>query len=176
MSSGPALAGLFLLSLYCWSMRPGLQIGQVGELTWPVDVDETITLGTDSNATATVFSTPSMINLMEYAAREALSPYLSSDEESFGVDVRVTHLAPTRPGTPVRGVATVTSIDGRAAKLLAMPPLRETKRLIHADEGRRAKLNYHRDTAAYIRCLETEDAREGIAAFIEKRPPNFHGK
>jgi len=65
-----------------------------------------------------------------------------------------------------------------AAQLLATPAaaLRETKRLIHADEGQQPKLGYLADTAAYIRCLETADAREGMAAFIAKRPPQFRGK
>ena len=65
-----------------------------------------------------------------------------------------------------------------ADTLLGMPPLalRETKRLIHADEGNRPKLTYSADTAAYIRCLETEDAREGIAAFTEKRSAKFKGR
>jgi enoyl-CoA hydratase/carnithine racemase/predicted thioesterase len=65
-----------------------------------------------------------------------------------------------------------------ADKLLAMAPaaLRETKRVIHADEGTQPKITYLADTAAYIRCLNTNDAREGIAAFIEKRPPVFRGQ
>ena len=63
-------------------------------------------------------------------------------------------------------------------ELLAQPPLAlaATKRLIHADEGLRTKTAYIADTDAYIRCLETEDAREGIAAFLEKRPGRFWGK
>jgi len=65
-----------------------------------------------------------------------------------------------------------------AAALLAVPPiaLRETKRLLHLDEGPRPKSTYLADTEAYIRCLQTEDAVEGIAAFGEKRPPRFHGR
>ena len=64
-----------------------------------------------------------------------------------------------------------------ADELLAMPPigLRETKRLIHADEGNRPKLTFAADTAAYIRCLDTADAREGIEAFTQKRPAKFQG-
>lgn len=62
-----------------------------------------------------------------------------------------------------------------ADKLLAMPPmaLRETKRLLHQDEGVQPKSAYVADTAAYIECLGTPDAQEGIAAFREKRSPRF---
>ena len=62
-----------------------------------------------------------------------------------------------------------------ASQLLAMPAeaLRETKRLIHADEGVTPKQAYLADTAGYIRCLELPDAQEGIAAFREKRAAKF---
>jgi enoyl-CoA hydratase len=64
-----------------------------------------------------------------------------------------------------------------AGDLLATPPqaLRETKKLIHADEGARPKVTFLADTAAYIRCLQTPDAQEGIAAFTEKRKAKFTG-
>jgi enoyl-CoA hydratase len=62
-----------------------------------------------------------------------------------------------------------------ATQLLARPAgaLRETKRLVHQDEGAQSKIAYLADTAGYIRCLQEPDAREGIAAFNEKRPPRF---
>jgi enoyl-CoA hydratase/carnithine racemase len=62
-----------------------------------------------------------------------------------------------------------------ATKLVALPAmaLRETKRLVHQDEGTQPKATYVADTAAYIECLATSDAKEGIAAFREKRPPVF---
>ena len=62
-----------------------------------------------------------------------------------------------------------------ATQLLALPAeaLRETKRLIHADEGSGPKQAYLADTAGYIRCLELPAAQEGIAAFREKRPAKF---
>ncbi len=62
-----------------------------------------------------------------------------------------------------------------AAQLLALPAeaLRETKRLIHADEGTTPKQAYLADTAGYIRCLELPDAQEGIAAFRDKRAAKF---
>jgi enoyl-CoA hydratase len=62
-----------------------------------------------------------------------------------------------------------------ADQLLKLPAaaLRETKRLVHADEGLQPKTTFVADTAAYIRCLQQPDAREGIAAFSEKRKPRF---
>jgi len=62
-----------------------------------------------------------------------------------------------------------------AGELLARSPaaLAETKRLIHGDEGLVPKTAYLADTEAYIRCLAGPDAREGIAAFRDKRPSRF---
>ncbi len=92
-------------------MKPGLSVGSVGQLAWHVDPTQTITLGFDTHAT--VFSTPSMINLMEHAARECLRPFLESHEESVGVTVQVQHMAATPVGAEVRADARVTAIDGR---------------------------------------------------------------
>lgn len=92
-------------------MKAGLSIGQVGELVWIVDPTMTITLG--ELPQATVFSTPSMIMLMERAAREALRPFLEAGEESVGVEVQVKHSAAAALGATVRGVARVSKIEGR---------------------------------------------------------------
>ncbi len=69
----------------------------------------------------------------------------------------------------------MTSAMELANKLVALPAmaLRETKRLVHQDEGTQPKATYVADTAAYIECLATSDAKEGIAAFREKRPAVF---
>src|ERR1700748_354081 len=92
-------------------MKLGLKIGDIGELTWIVDPTTTITLG--GVPQATVFSTPSMIMLMERAAREALRPFLEEGEESVGVEVQVEHTGPAVLDSTVRGVAKVVDIDGR---------------------------------------------------------------
>ena len=65
-----------------------------------------------------------------------------------------------------------------AEKLLQMPAaaLRETKRLVHLDEGSQPKVAYRADTEAYLRCLELPDAQEGLSAFAAKRAARFEGK
>lgn len=62
-----------------------------------------------------------------------------------------------------------------AQQLVQLPKeaLRETKRLMHLDEGVQPKSAYLNDTAAYVRCLELPNAKEGISAFREKRQPKF---
>lgn len=94
-------------------MRRGLRVGDKGELVWTVDPVHTITLGLGTTTQVTVFSTPSMIMLMERAAREALRPYLEPGEETVGVEVSVEHLAGAPLGASVRGVATVTAVEER---------------------------------------------------------------
>jgi len=92
-------------------MKPGLQVGTVGELAWVVDPSMTISLG--GLPSATVFSTPNMIMLMERAAREAIRPYLEEGEESVGVDVNVEHIGAAVLGARVRAEAKVSGIEGR---------------------------------------------------------------
>lgn len=72
-------------------------------------------------------------------------------------------------------VQVVVAAEKWGEQLLKLPAqaMRETKKLVHADEGLQPKSAFLADTAAYIRCLELPDAKEGIAAFTEKRPPKF---
>lgn len=74
-------------------------------------------------------------------------------------------------------VQVVVAAEKWGEQLLKLPAqaMRETKKLVHADEGLQPKSAFLADTAAYIRCLELPDAKEGIAAFTEKRPPKFSG-
>ena len=99
-------------------MRPGLTIGQIGQLEWTVAAQHTVYLGqqqsTAGHHSAVVFSTPNMILLMERAAKEALRSYLEDNEESVGTSVNIQHLASTPIGAEVRAEATVTAITDRA--------------------------------------------------------------
>jgi enoyl-CoA hydratase len=108
-------------------MRPGLNIGAQSDLIWRVGAEHAVHLGyppielfpgpdyarIDTNVSAAVFSTPSMILLMERAARKAIEPFLEPGESSVGASVQIDHLAPTPLGAEVRAVATVLAVDGR---------------------------------------------------------------
>jgi 2-(1,2-epoxy-1,2-dihydrophenyl)acetyl-CoA isomerase len=65
-----------------------------------------------------------------------------------------------------------------AGKIAAGPPLaiRLAKRALYhsVDSDLRSALEF--ETFAQNICSETEDAREGIRAFVEKRPPVFRGR
>ena len=60
-----------------------------------------------------VLSTPHMIAWMEWAARDAILPYLDENEDSLGTRVDVRHLAATPVGLSVEFTATVTAVRGR---------------------------------------------------------------
>ncbi|MGD0738821.1 MAG: enoyl-CoA hydratase-related protein [Terracidiphilus sp.] len=134
-------------------MKPGLKIGDAGELTWVVDPTMTITLG--GAPQATVFSTPSMIMLMERAAREALRPFLEDVEESVGVAVQVEHTGAAVLGSTVRGAAKVTEIDGRriAFEVRAYVGDREIGRGMH----RRAVVQLDKLVANVMQLMKEED-------------------
>jgi predicted thioesterase len=60
-----------------------------------------------------MFSTPSMIGLMEGSCVEFLTPHMDTGEQTVGFHVNVKHLAPTKIGQNVRTKVTLTEIKGR---------------------------------------------------------------
>lgn len=60
-----------------------------------------------------VFSTPSMIALMENAAVRAIQGRLEPGESSVGTHMDISHDAPTPVGMKVWAEAEVTAVDGR---------------------------------------------------------------
>jgi enoyl-CoA hydratase len=64
-----------------------------------------------------------------------------------------------------------------AAKLAALPPLpvRMTKEAINAAAGAGSHAATFMDRDQYLLTSRSADFREGVAAFLEKRPPNFQG-
>jgi len=65
-----------------------------------------------------------------------------------------------------------------ARKIAAGPPIaiRLAKRALYHAEGADLRAALEFETFAQNICSETEDAKEGIRAFVEKRPPAFHGR
>lgn len=60
-----------------------------------------------------VFSTPSMVALMEKAARESVQPHLEESQGTVGVSLNVEHLAATPMGMTVRAESELTAVEGR---------------------------------------------------------------
>ena len=63
---------------------------------------------------ADLFSTPSMISLMEQTSVRLTKPYLDEDEQSVGIHVDVRHMAATRIGQSVTVTAEILEVkDGK---------------------------------------------------------------
>ena len=60
-----------------------------------------------------VFATPWMIALMENAALSAVQPYLDEGDSTVGIELHVTHDAPTPVGETVIAEAELTAVDRR---------------------------------------------------------------
>ena len=60
-----------------------------------------------------VFSTPSMVLLVERAAIHVIEPYLAADQRTLGTSIDLRHLAPSFPGQQIRAEVEVTAIDRR---------------------------------------------------------------
>jgi enoyl-CoA hydratase / 3-hydroxyacyl-CoA dehydrogenase len=66
-------------------------------------------------------------------------------------------------------------IERYAGALARQSPhaLREIKRLLHETRDERSD---EKEFEAFARCLGSEDGQEGVAAFLEKREPNWGGR
>lgn len=62
---------------------------------------------------ADVFSTPSMIGLMERTAVQLTEPFLDENEQTVGTHVDVRHMAPTRIGQSVTISAEISEVKDR---------------------------------------------------------------
>ena len=83
-----------------------------------------------------VFSTPSMIGLMERAGIEAVQQHLPPGHTTVGFEVHVKHFAATPKGKTVRVRAELTAIDGR--KLTFNVEAHDDDRQVGAGTHRRA--------------------------------------
>ena len=60
-----------------------------------------------------VFSTPSMMALMEKASRELVQPYLEEGQSTVGTRLEVSHVAASPIGAHIRAESTLVEIDRR---------------------------------------------------------------
>jgi len=85
-------------------IKPGLKHSQTDETTERMRAPQL--------THADVFSTPSMIGLIEGTCVRLTAPYLDEGENSVGMHVDVHHLAPTKIGQSVTVTAEILEIDG----------------------------------------------------------------
>ena len=78
-----------------------------------VTVDRDLTAAKVGSGSLEVFSTPSMVALMEQAAAELCQAELPEGLTTVGTALNIEHLAATLCGVEVRAVATLTAFDGR---------------------------------------------------------------
>jgi fluoroacetyl-CoA thioesterase len=88
-------------------IKPGLR----GEKQ--LTVTEEYTAKHVGSGSARVFSTPSMVALMEITATELVQPLLPAGDSSVGVEVHLKHLAATPMGAFVTAKVEVTGTEGR---------------------------------------------------------------
>jgi predicted thioesterase len=85
-----------------------LEAGLKGSLSWEVTEDLCMTRGV-----VPVFSTPSMVLLVERAAIHTIEPYLSAEQRTLGTAVEIRHLAPSFPAQRVRAEVELLEVDRR---------------------------------------------------------------
>ena len=88
-----------------------LRVGLIGESI--ATVTQELTAKIVGSGGLDVYSTPSMIALMESAAVSAIDPYLATGEASVGIEIHVQHVRATPIGEHVTAMAEITKVDGK---------------------------------------------------------------
>lgn len=92
-------------------MRAGLPVGHRFEFS--IQVTEAMRPQFGEQVIHPLYATASMLNHMEWAARQHVLPYLEPGEESVGYHIDLKHLAATPLGATVRICSTVTQVKAR---------------------------------------------------------------
>jgi fluoroacetyl-CoA thioesterase len=88
-------------------LAPGLRASITREVT------ESMTAVSLGSGDVPVLGTPAVLALMEEAACAAVAGALGDGATSVGTRVELDHVAPSKVGTTVEAVATLTGVDGR---------------------------------------------------------------
>jgi predicted thioesterase len=91
------------------------------------------------SGTVPVFSTPSLLAMMEDAAVAAVGSCLADGDTTVGVYAELEHLAASAVGASVRATATLVSVDGRIVEFTC--EAYDGHRLIGRARHRRAIVN-----------------------------------
>lgn len=126
-------------------MNSNPKIGTTGELQFVVEQKHAIDFATDGMPA--VLSTPNLIGLLERTARQALQPFLESDERSVGVEIELRHFAATPLGQQVSCVARIIQVEG--TKIAFQIEARDHRELIARGLHQRAVIRVQ-DFAAQI--------------------------
>ena len=95
-------------------MKPGFEPGITDEWTITTTPEMGIThLGPD---VPSMYSTPSMVSLIEGTCVRLITRYVEPGEQSVGFRVDVKHLAPTQIGKQVTAKVTLREVNGRRMK------------------------------------------------------------
>lgn len=92
------------------SLRPGLS--KVKRLE--IDAGRTIAFMGEEGR---VYATPDLVRDIEHTCRDLLLEHIDPGQDSVGMGISITHLAPTPPGMHVEITATVKAVDGRKITL-----------------------------------------------------------
>jgi fluoroacetyl-CoA thioesterase len=88
-----------------------IEIGSMGEVKIVVAPEQSAQAV--GSGDLPVFSTPSMLALMEHAAMLAIARYMDETTSSVGILVDIEHLSATPIGEEVRARAEVTDVEGK---------------------------------------------------------------
>ena len=99
-------------------MKDSLKAGLTGTLAFPVTASKTVPhLYPEAPEFApmpAVLATGYLVGLVEWACMRLVVPHLDwPREQSVGIDIRLSHQAPTPPGLTVTVRATLLRVDGR---------------------------------------------------------------
>jgi enoyl-CoA hydratase len=95
------------------------------------------------------------------------APFSATEAAAWGLVNQVVPLAELMPAA----LATATRIAGNAPIAV-----RQAKKSISMASQTDLHIGYRYEIEAYNRMVPTEDRLEGVRAFNEKRPPDFHGR